>query len=267
MPRSQNRRTIEVPVQLYDELKAEAEREGATISVVLQRLIAEGRGAHEHYEQLADEVREVKSEAGHIAQLAEQQATMVQQFEPVLKAFERQATIAEQIGSLSRVAEQIGSLSRVAEQIGSLSRVAEQIGAASRIAEQVAPMVKFVEQFDQTPMGQIMKATQTWESPIIKLVEQFEQTPAGQAMKLAHNPTFQAALGSPALQLAQRIQEVSAVGQAAQSMQDNPAMQLAERTRRQAALLQDEGRTEGGRSIMNTEAGDELNVDRGDEQQ
>ena len=247
MPRSQNRRTIEVPVQLYDELKAEAEREGATISVVLQRLIAEGRGAHEHYEQLADEVREVKSEAGHIAQLAEQQATMVQQFEPVLKAFERQATIAEQIGSLSRVAE--------------------QIGAASRIAEQVAPMVKFVEQFDQTPMGQIMKATQTWESPIIKLVEQFEQTPAGQAMKLAHNPTFQAALGSPALQLAQRIQEVSAVGQAAQSMQDNPAMQLAERTRRQAALLQDEGRTEGGRSIMNTEAGDELNVDRGDEQQ
>ena len=38
MPRSQNRRTIEVSVPLYEELKARAEQEGLTIPAVLQGL-------------------------------------------------------------------------------------------------------------------------------------------------------------------------------------------------------------------------------------
>jgi hypothetical protein len=39
MPRSQNRRTIEVPVALYEELKARAQQEGTTIPAVLQGLL------------------------------------------------------------------------------------------------------------------------------------------------------------------------------------------------------------------------------------
>ena len=62
MPRSQNRRTIEVPVALYEELKACAEREGMTISAVLQGLITDGKSMQEWFEQLNGQLPELRRE-------------------------------------------------------------------------------------------------------------------------------------------------------------------------------------------------------------
>ncbi len=62
MPRSQNRRTIEVPVALYEELKACAEREGMTIPAVLQGLITDGKSMQEWFGQLNGQLHELRRE-------------------------------------------------------------------------------------------------------------------------------------------------------------------------------------------------------------
>ncbi len=62
MPRSQNRRTIEVPVALYEELKACAKREGMTIPAVLQGLITDGKSMQEWFGQLNGQLHELRRE-------------------------------------------------------------------------------------------------------------------------------------------------------------------------------------------------------------
>ncbi len=59
MPRSQNRRTIEVPVALYEELKARAAAEGTTIPAVLQALITDGKSVQEWYGEMVSLLRTV----------------------------------------------------------------------------------------------------------------------------------------------------------------------------------------------------------------
>jgi hypothetical protein len=59
MPRSQNRRTIEVPVALYEELKARAAQEGTTIPAVLQALITDGKSVEEWYGEMVQLLRDV----------------------------------------------------------------------------------------------------------------------------------------------------------------------------------------------------------------
>jgi len=70
MPRSQNRRTIEVPVALYEDLKARAERDGATIPAVLQALITDGASMQEWFGQLEQQLaglrREVRELREHL---------------------------------------------------------------------------------------------------------------------------------------------------------------------------------------------------------
>ncbi len=59
MPRSQNRRTIEVPVALYEELKARAVQEGTTIPAVLQALITDGKSVEEWYGEMVQLLHDV----------------------------------------------------------------------------------------------------------------------------------------------------------------------------------------------------------------
>jgi hypothetical protein len=70
MPRSPNRRTIEVSVALYEDLKARAEQEGTTIPAVLQALITDGKSMQtwfgeldRHLVELRREVRELRKQA------------------------------------------------------------------------------------------------------------------------------------------------------------------------------------------------------------
>ncbi len=62
MPRSQNRRTVEVPVGLYEELKARAEQEGTTIPAVLQALITDGKSMQAWFGQLDRQLYELRRE-------------------------------------------------------------------------------------------------------------------------------------------------------------------------------------------------------------
>jgi hypothetical protein len=55
-----NRRTIEVPVQLYEELKARAAQDGTTIPAVLQGLITNGKSVEEWYGEMVGMLREVR---------------------------------------------------------------------------------------------------------------------------------------------------------------------------------------------------------------
>lgn len=59
MPRSPNRRTIEVPVSLYEELKARANAEGTTIPAILQGLITNGKSVEEWYGEMVGLLRDV----------------------------------------------------------------------------------------------------------------------------------------------------------------------------------------------------------------
>ncbi len=60
MPRSQNRRTIEVPVPLYEELSARAAREGTTIAAVVQGLITDGKTLQEWFGEIDAQLRELR---------------------------------------------------------------------------------------------------------------------------------------------------------------------------------------------------------------
>ncbi len=62
MPRSRTRRTIEVPVGLYEELKAQAEQEGSTIPAVLQALITDGKSMQEWFGQIDMQLYELRRE-------------------------------------------------------------------------------------------------------------------------------------------------------------------------------------------------------------
>ena len=62
MPRSQNRRTTEVPVALYEELKARAKQEGTTIPAVLQGLIVDGESMQEWFGQIDGQLYSLRRE-------------------------------------------------------------------------------------------------------------------------------------------------------------------------------------------------------------
>ncbi len=62
MPRSQNRRTIEVPVPLYEDLKARAAQERTTIPAILQALITDGVSMQEWFGQIDGQLHELRRE-------------------------------------------------------------------------------------------------------------------------------------------------------------------------------------------------------------
>jgi hypothetical protein len=62
MPRSPNRRTIEVSVALYEDLKARAEQEGTTIPAVLQALITDGKSMQTWFGELERQLVELRRE-------------------------------------------------------------------------------------------------------------------------------------------------------------------------------------------------------------
>ncbi len=68
MPRSQNRRTIEVPVQVYEDLKRCAEKEGTTIPAILQGLITDGQSMQEWFGQLDMQLHELRREVRALRQ-------------------------------------------------------------------------------------------------------------------------------------------------------------------------------------------------------
>ncbi|HSH78560.1 MAG TPA: hypothetical protein VLA19_08520 [Herpetosiphonaceae bacterium] len=68
MPRSQNRRTIEVPVPVYEDLKRRAEQEGTTIPAILQGLITDGQSMQEWFGQIDMQLSDLRREVGDLRQ-------------------------------------------------------------------------------------------------------------------------------------------------------------------------------------------------------
>lgn len=67
MPRSANRRTVEIPAELYYQLAAAAATEGTTIATHLQDLVTDGRAHREWYGQIAGELAEIRRELRRLA--------------------------------------------------------------------------------------------------------------------------------------------------------------------------------------------------------
>lgn len=193
MPRSENRRTVEIPTPLYDELKAEAEREGTTMSVIVQRFIATGRGARAPYGQIAEDVRAAKDEgadeAHALAAIAAHQEELARRIEPLMP-----------------LATQFSRLTALADQMGPLTSLARQMSAVTKLTEQLAPLAAFAERLEQIQPRINPTATAAWalaDSPAAHLA----QSPTMQmAQAVRNNPLLQATLGNPTLQAAQRLQ-------------------------------------------------------------
>ena len=62
MPRSENRKSLEVPTVVYEQLQAEAKRDGRTVAQVVMDLITDGRDAREHHGRVVDELHENRIE-------------------------------------------------------------------------------------------------------------------------------------------------------------------------------------------------------------
>lgn len=60
MARSANRRTVEIPAALYEELAREAEAEGTTLATHLQNLITDGRAHRQWYGRIEGALWEVR---------------------------------------------------------------------------------------------------------------------------------------------------------------------------------------------------------------
>ena len=75
MPRSENRKSLEVPTAVYEQLQAEAKRDGRTVAQVVMDLITDGRDAREHHGRVVDELHENRIEMERmrrqVAELAE----------------------------------------------------------------------------------------------------------------------------------------------------------------------------------------------------
>ncbi len=69
MPRSQNRRTIEVSAALYEELKARAQQEGTTIPAVLQGLIVDGKSMQAWFGQIDGQLHSLRREVRELREL------------------------------------------------------------------------------------------------------------------------------------------------------------------------------------------------------
>jgi len=62
MPRSENRKSLEVPTAVYEQLQAEAKHDGRTVAQVVMDLITDGRDAREHHGRVVDELHENRIE-------------------------------------------------------------------------------------------------------------------------------------------------------------------------------------------------------------
>ncbi len=62
MPRSVNRRGLEVPAPLYERLQAEATRDGRTVTQVAVDLLTDGWDARGHHGRVVDELHENRIE-------------------------------------------------------------------------------------------------------------------------------------------------------------------------------------------------------------
>jgi len=62
MPRSENRKSLEVPTAVYEQLQAEAKRDSRTVAQVVMDLITDGRDAREHHGRVVDELHENRIE-------------------------------------------------------------------------------------------------------------------------------------------------------------------------------------------------------------
>ncbi len=75
MPRSENRKSLEVPTAVYEQLQVEAKRDGRTVAQVVMDLITDGRDAREHHGRVVDELHENRIELERmrrqVAELAE----------------------------------------------------------------------------------------------------------------------------------------------------------------------------------------------------
>lgn len=74
MPRSANRRTIEIPAALYDELAAEAAAEGTTLATHLQNLIMDGREHRQWYGRVESALWELRRSADRQTRVLERVA-------------------------------------------------------------------------------------------------------------------------------------------------------------------------------------------------
>ncbi len=78
MPSSPNRRAVEVPTVVYEQLQGEAKRDGRTVAQVAVDLITDGRDSRQWLGEIRDEMHEQRIEAermrrqvGELAELAE----------------------------------------------------------------------------------------------------------------------------------------------------------------------------------------------------
>ncbi len=75
MPSSPNRRALEVPTTVYEQLRVEAKRDGRTVAQVAVDLITDGRDARQWLGEIRDELHENRIEAERmrrqVAELAE----------------------------------------------------------------------------------------------------------------------------------------------------------------------------------------------------
>lgn len=60
MPRSPNRRPVEIPLGLYTQLEERAQREGRPVASVVVDLITDGLDAQEGYGRLSSEIVELR---------------------------------------------------------------------------------------------------------------------------------------------------------------------------------------------------------------
>ncbi len=63
MPSSPNRRAVEVPTAVYEQLQAEAKRDGRTVAQVVVDLITDGRDSRQWLSEIRDELHENRIEA------------------------------------------------------------------------------------------------------------------------------------------------------------------------------------------------------------
>lgn len=68
MPRSENRHQIEIPNELYQELRDQAAREGVTMAELLRGYVTDGRTMRDWYGEIAGELAEIKRELRRLAE-------------------------------------------------------------------------------------------------------------------------------------------------------------------------------------------------------
>jgi hypothetical protein len=72
MPRSQNRRYLEIPAALYDTIAEQAKAESRTVAQVAADLITDGQTVHEYLIEMQTQLREIRRELRELADLNRQ---------------------------------------------------------------------------------------------------------------------------------------------------------------------------------------------------